>query len=79
MHAMRHLLLAFGLVALSSAAGGQCRLCEKPTMSQASPDSTNSGDVEVQIETSLNFDRLILSGSGPGAVTILPDGSSGVE
>lgn len=79
MRALRHLTLALGLFALSSAAGGQCRLCEKPTTSQSSPDATNSGDVEVQIETALNFDRLILSGSGPGAVTIRPDGSSGVE
>lgn len=47
--------------------------------SQPSTDATNSGDVEVQIETSLNFDRLILSGSGPGAVTLRPDGSSGAE
>ena len=79
MLASKNLLLALGLVALSSAAGAQCRLCEKPTTSPASPAAKNSGDVEVQVETSLNFDRLILSGSGPGAVTIRPDGSSGVE
>ncbi len=34
------------------------------------------GDVELQIEAGLNFDRLILSGAGPGSVTIRPDGSN---
>lgn len=79
MRASRHQLLALGLLAFSSVAGAQCRLCAKPTTSPAFPNTTSSGDVEVQIETSLNFDRLILSGSGPGAVTIRPDGSNGVE
>jgi hypothetical protein len=31
------------------------------------------------VETNLNFDRLILGGSGIGAATIRPDGSSGAE
>jgi hypothetical protein len=35
--------------------------------------------VELSIETSLNFDRLILSGEGQGAALIRPDGSSSAQ
>jgi len=70
-------LLAILATAVSSAAGAQCRLCDQPTI--ARPDIATNGDVQVQVETNLNFDRLILAGSGSGAATIRPDGSSGVE
>jgi hypothetical protein len=65
------------LVAASSAADAQCRLCDQPT-TQAPAEGPN-GDVQLQIETKLDFDRLILSGSGAGAVTIRPDGSQLAE
>ena len=74
--ALRLLLLAFALPA-SSQAVGQCRLCDQPTT--ARPEDSPSGDVQLQIEAGLNFDRLILSGGGNGAATIRPDGSSGAE
>lgn len=35
--------------------------------------------MQLQIETNLNFDRMILSGPGNGAATIRPDGTNGVE
>ena len=77
----KHLLLfATGLVASlgsASPAAAQCRLCDQPTTSGL--EESPSGDVQLQIETNLNFDRLILSGGGSGAVTIRPDGSSGSE
>ena len=38
-----------------------------------------SDDVQIQIETNLSFDRLILASAGLGAATIRPDGSSGAE
>lgn len=75
----RHALSLLGLLAVSSTASGQCRLCSTPTTTVASSASGTGGDVELQVETNLNFDRLILTGSGSGAVTIRPDGSSGVE
>ena len=58
----------------SSPAGGQCRLCDKTTTALSqSPD----GDaIQLEIQTSLNFDRLILAGIGQGAAVIRPDGSS---
>lgn len=59
-------------------AAAQCRLCDRPSTVQA--DTAQSGDnIELQIETNLNFDRLILSGSGAGAVTLRPNGSNGTE
>jgi uncharacterized protein DUF4402 len=80
MAGIKHLLLlAAGLaaVALPSRAAAQCRLCDQPTTQTAveGPD----GDVELQIETKLDFDRLILSGAGVGAATIRPDGSQSAE
>ena len=61
-------------VAIAPPASAQCRLCEAPT-TQRTADGPQ-GDVDLRIETSLNFDRLILNGAGPGSVTIHPDGSN---
>src|SRR4051794_12935350 len=58
-------------------ADAQCRLCTKPTTAQQDPAS--SDDIRLEIETSLNFDRLILFGEGQGAAVIRPDGSSAAE
>lgn len=62
---------------LPSSAGAQCRLCDQPIT--AIPEETPEGDINLQIETNLNFDRLILDGAGTGAATIRPNGSSGAE
>jgi hypothetical protein len=63
--------------AIGSPAGAQCRLCSKPSTSSALPSQDKP--VELSIETSLNFDRLILSGEGQGAALIRPDGSSSAQ
>jgi hypothetical protein len=55
----------------------QCRLCAQPT-AQA-PVATPDADVQLQLETTLSFDRLVLSGAGNGAATIRPDGGTGNE
>jgi len=79
----RFLRLAVPLAALVAAwaapsrTGAQCRLCDQPTTGR--PADKPDGDVQLQIETGLNFDRLILSGAGTGSVTIRPDGSNGAE
>jgi hypothetical protein len=59
-------------------AGAQCRLCEQPSTTQG-PGAATEDDLQLQIETNLNFDRLILSGLGSGAVTLRPNGASGAE
>lgn len=64
--------------AFTAPASAQCRLCDRPSTVQS--DSGQSGDnIALQIETNLNFDRLILSGSGAGAITLRPNGSNGTE
>jgi hypothetical protein len=75
--------LALALAGIVSAAApvapgaAQCRLCDQPS-TQLPADSAD-GDVELRVETSLDFDRLIFSGSGAGAATVRPDGSNAAE
>ena len=56
----------------------QCRLCEQPSTAQTGNGQADD-NLQLQIETNLNFDRLILSGSGSGAVTLRPNGASNAE
>ena len=64
-------------VAGASPARGQCRLCDKPTT--AVSQSADGEGIELEIESSLDFGRLILSGSGQGAAVIRADGSTAAE
>jgi hypothetical protein len=60
--------------ALPGAASAQCRLCDSPT---TGPEETKPADqIRLEVETNLNFDRLILFGEGEGSAVIRPDGSS---
>ena len=81
MGVLRHLALVCAELAAAalawSPAGAQCRLCAQPTT--ATPEETPGGDVDLQIETNLNFDRLILMGAGAGAATLRPDGATLTE
>jgi len=58
-------------------ASAQCRLCAAPTTESAvlRPD----GEISLQIEAALDFDRLILLGSGEGTAQLRPDGSTQVS
>jgi hypothetical protein len=58
-------------------AAAQCRLCATPTTSRE--DRAGEGPVSLEIETSLDFDRLILLGVGEGSATLLPNGSRSVS
>src|SRR4051794_16814413 len=78
MFATKRQALLAAMVAAASPVGAQCRLCEQPTTLRAS-DGPGGADVELRIESSLNFDRLILGSAGAGAVTIRPDGSTGTQ
>ena len=68
--------LAVTVVGLSPARG-QCRLCDKPTT--AVSQSAEGDGIALEIETSLDFGRLVLSGSGQGAAVIRADGSTAAE
>ncbi len=71
--------LVFMLAASAAAAAApwpaaaQCRLCETPTTTNT--ENTVAQDVQLDVETSLDFDRLILSAASEGAAGIRPDGS----
>lgn len=71
------LALAAGMSVLAVPAGAQCRLCETPTTSRDGP--TGEGPISLEIEASLDFDRLVLLGAGEGTATLLPNGQRSVS
>ena len=58
-------------------AAGQCRLCAVPTTSIGG--DTAGRDMTVEIETSINFDRLVVAANGTGSAVLRPDGSASVD
>ena len=75
-------LLAAGAAAaccwlLPAEAFAQCRLCDTPTT--VAPTETRSGEINLQVEAALDFDRLILLGAGEGSAQLRPDGSTQVS
>jgi hypothetical protein len=73
-------LLLAGLAATAvgfAPAGGQCRLCAKPTT--ALSRSSDDDGINLEIETDLNFDRLVVGSAGSAAAVIRPDGSTAAE
>lgn len=61
------------LVAGASApARAQCRLCSTPTTDLQQDDS--NGPIELDVQATLDFDRLILLGSDGGTATLMPSG-----
>src|SRR5215212_7941924 len=71
------MLLAIAAAAPSAPVAAQCRLCDQPATDR--PADSADGDVELRVETGLDFDRLIFTGSGNGAATVRPDGSNDAE
>lgn len=70
------LAIAPGLTASPAMGAAQCRLCDAPTTERT--QESKGGSVSLEIETSLDFDRLVLIGSGDGSATLRPDGSQSV-
>jgi hypothetical protein len=77
----RFVAMALGLfaaaIAAASPAHAQCRLCSEPTT--ARPTDAAGGAISLEIEASLDFDRLILLQPGLGSATLRPDGSTSVS
>ena len=71
------LILYASIASLSPSAHAQCRLCDMPTTGR--DESGNGQDIRLEIETSLNFDRLILYGEGSGTAVIRPDGTTSAQ
>ena len=68
-------LLSLVLAAASPMpASAQCRLCDTPFTSRT--EEAGKSEVRLEVQTSLNFDRLILLGQGDGSAVLRPDGSS---
>lgn len=77
MAAARNLILFLAGLASTAPLQAQCRLCGQATTTR--PTEPSSGDVQLQIETDLSFDRLVLAGPGQGAAVIRPSGSNSSE
>jgi hypothetical protein len=67
------------VLALSVArpAEAQCRLCSTPVTTRA--EDAPAARVTVEVETSLNFDRLVVLGAGIGSAELRPDGSRSAQ
>ncbi len=66
--------IAGAAMAAPRPAAAQCRLCDAPQTNRA--EDGDQGGIRVEVETNLNFDRLILFGSGNGSAQLRPDGSA---
>ena len=72
-HAFASSLAAAAL--LSGASGpvrAQCRLCSTPTTQLQQSDS--NGPLQLDVQATLDFDRLVLLGAGGGTATLMPSG-----
>lgn len=69
--------LAAALAAAPAPSRAQCRLCAKPAAT--APTSGKDSAIRLEVEASLDFDRLVLLAAGEGTATLLPDGSRGVS
>jgi hypothetical protein len=72
-YALASSLAAAALLAgAPSAASAQCRLCSTPT---TQPETASDGaPIRIEVDTTLDFDRLVLLGPGNGSATIAPNG-----
>src|SRR6476469_2533695 len=66
------ILLALGPSTPAMAGGGPCRLCRDGDALTAPQE--NAAPMALQVETSLDFDRVILTGSAGGTAQVGPDG-----
>ncbi len=69
-------IIAAGTLPTASS-GAQCRLCDAPTTEAAGIGQADA--IDLQIEASLDFDRLVLLGAGEGTAELRPDGSRAVS
>jgi hypothetical protein len=72
------LLAMLMLVAAPSGAAAQCRLCATPSTGAELADDAGSS-IKLEVEASLNFDRLVLTGPNGGTASLAPDGSRSVS
>ena len=68
------IVTALACASAGSVAPAQCRLCSTPTTTR--DDSQLSDKIALDVQTSLNFDQLVVDGAGNGSASIRPDGST---
>lgn len=76
MRRIAYLLGSIGLLASVSAAppaAAQCRLCD--TTSSISAEEQPKVPIQLEVESSLSFDRLVMMGTGDGTAILKPDGT----
>jgi hypothetical protein len=68
------LALAVGItIAAAAPLRAQCRLCDTPTTDALSLGPSKS-EIALNVEASLDFDRLVLFGMSGGSATLMPSG-----
>lgn len=67
-----NIIAAAVLAATPASAWAQCRLCSTPTTEQS--QSADGSPLQLEVQASLDFDRLVLLGGGSGVATLLPNG-----
>ena len=65
--------LAAALLTVVPDARAQCRLCATP--STGPKDEINGEQVELEVQATLDFDRIVVLGPGEGTATLRPDGT----
>ena len=68
------IVTALACAALGGRAPAQCRLCSTPSTSREDPQASDK--IALDVQTSLNFDQLVVDGGGSGSAIIRPDGST---
>ena len=58
---------------VAPSARAQCRLCSTPRTS--AEEVKADGQIALEIDAALDFDRLVVMGSGEGSATLRPDGT----
>lgn len=71
------LAMIVGPVAVPAPAAAQCRLCDIPTTA-AEPANAPDSPMRLEIEASLDFDRLVLTGPDGGTASLTATGSRSV-
>ena len=72
------LAMIVGPVAVPTSAAAQCRLCDIPTTG-AEPANAPDSPVRLEVEASLDFDRLVLTGTDGGTASLTANGSRSVS
>lgn len=76
MRRIAYLLGSIGLLASLAAAqpaAAQCRLCAAGTSTSAEQEP--KVPIQLEVESSLSFDRLVMMGTGDGTAILKPDGT----